>query len=57
LCIVALRKLGQGKGRKANRFSALRGTRKTVMSTDEIRNLLRGYDKDAGNPGFIVAKK
>ena len=27
----------------AETFSALRGTRKTGMSTDEIMNLLRGY--------------
>ena len=48
--IVAPRKPGQGKGRKTNRFAALRGTRKTGMSTDEIMNLLRGYGDDAGDP-------
>ena len=47
----------RGKGRKTSRFLALRGTRKSGMSTDEIMNLLRGYDKDAGDPGFKVAKK
>ena len=57
--IVAPRKPGQGKGRsrKATRFSALRGTRKTGMSTDEIMNLLRGYGDDAGDPGFNAGKK
>ena len=53
--IVAPRKAG--KGRKASRFSALRGTRKTGMSTDEIMNLLRGYGDDAGDPGFKAGKK
>jgi len=47
----------QGKGKKASRFAALRGTRKTGMSTDEIMNLLRGYDEDARDPGFKAAKK
>ncbi|MFH1602550.1 MAG: AbrB/MazE/SpoVT family DNA-binding domain-containing protein [Pseudomonadota bacterium] len=37
----------QGKGGKADRFAALRGTRNTGMSTDEIMNLLRGYVDDA----------
>jgi antitoxin PrlF len=55
--IVAPRKHGQGKGRKTNRFSALRGTRKTGMSTDEIMNLLRGYGDDAGDPGLKTGKK
>lgn len=50
--IVPTRKPGQGKGRKASRFSALRGTRKTGMSTDEIMHRLRGYGDDAGDPGF-----
>jgi hypothetical protein len=36
------------------RFAALRGMRKTDMSTDEIMNLLRGYGEDAGGPGFKV---
>ena len=40
-----------------NRFAALRGTRKTGMSTDEIMNLLRGYDKDARDPGFRTSGK
>ncbi len=54
--IVAPRKPGQGKGSKASRFSALRGTRKTGVSTDEIMNLLRGYGDDAGDPGFKAGK-
>lgn len=55
--ILAPRKASQGKGRKASRFSALRGTRKTGMSTDEIMNLLRGYGDDAGDPGFNAGKR
>ncbi len=55
--IVAPRKAGPGKGRKASRFSALRGTRKTGMSTAEIMHLLRGYGDDAGDPGFKAGKK
>ena len=55
--IVAPHKPGRGKGGKATRFSALRGTRKTGMSTDEIMNLLRGYGDDAGDPGFKARKK
>jgi AbrB family looped-hinge helix DNA binding protein len=55
--IVAPRKPGHGKGRKASRFSALRGTRKSGMSTDEIMNLLRGYGDDAGDPGFKAGRK
>ena len=55
--IIAPREPVQGKGRKTSRFSALRGTRKTGMSTDEIMNLLCGYGDDAGDPGFKVAKK
>jgi len=55
--IVAPRKSGQGKGRKASRFAALRGTRKSGMSTDEIMNLLRGYGDDAGDPGFKAGKR
>ncbi|OGA37866.1 MAG: hypothetical protein A3G26_07600 [Betaproteobacteria bacterium RIFCSPLOWO2_12_FULL_65_110] len=55
--IVAPREAGQVKARKASPFSALRGTRKTGMSTDEIMNLLRGYGDDAGDPGFKARKK
>ncbi len=51
---VLLRKAG-ARARRApvpSRFSALRGTRKTGMSTDDIMNLLRGYEEDAKDPGF-----
>jgi hypothetical protein len=41
----------------SNRFAALRGTRKSGMTTDQIMNLLRGYDEDARDPGFRVGKK
>lgn len=40
------------RNRARSRFAALRGTHKTGMSTDEIMNLLRGYDQDASDPGF-----
>ncbi len=55
--IMPPREPAQRKGRKPSRFAALRGTRKTGMSTDEIMNLLRGYDDDAGDPGFKAGKK
>jgi antitoxin PrlF len=55
--ILATHKVAHGKSRKTSRFSALRGTRKTGMSTDEIMNLLRGYGDDAGDPGFKAGKK
>jgi len=45
------------RARPGSRFAALRGTRKTGMSTDEIMNLLRGYDEDPNDPGFKVGKK
>jgi antitoxin PrlF len=56
---VLLRKAGQSakRARPPSRFGALRGTRKNGMSTDEIMNLLRGYDEDARDPGFKVRKK
>ena len=56
---VLLRKAGppSKRARPRSRFAALRGTRKTGMSTDEIMNLLRGYDEDARDPGFKVRKK
>jgi len=56
---VLLRKAGppSKRARPRSRFAALRGTRKTGMSTDEIMNLLRGYDDDERDPGFKVAKK
>ena len=56
---VLLRKAGQTSKsvRRRSRFAALRGMRKTGMTTDEIMNLLRGYDEDARDPGFKVGKK
>jgi hypothetical protein len=55
--VVAPSKASQGKGRNASRFAALRGTRNTGMSTDEIMHLLRGYGGDAGDPGFNSGMK
>ena len=43
--------------RARSRFATLRGTRKTGLSTDEIMNLLRGYDSDARDPGFSAKVK
>ena len=56
---VLLRKAGRPtqRARTPSRFAALRGTRKTGMSTDKIMNLLRGYDQDKRDPGFNVGKK
>jgi antitoxin PrlF len=56
---VLLRKAGRPskRARARSRFAALRGTRKTGMNTDEIMNLLRGYEEDARDPGFKVRKK
>ena len=55
---VLLRKAGPVKRVRArSRFAAIRGTRKTGMSTDEIMQLLRGYDGDALDPGFSAGKK
>ncbi len=34
------------------RFEKLRGTSPTRHSTDELMNMLRGYEDDAGDPGF-----
>lgn len=47
-------KAGSGPKRSPSpsRFAALRGMRKSGMSTDEIMNVLRGYDVDARDPGF-----
>lgn len=45
------------RARPRSRFAALRGTRKTGLTTDQIMNLLRGYDEDARDPGFKVRKK
>ena len=56
---VLIRKAGKPSKRAhhRSRFAALRGTRKTGMSTEEIMDLLRGYDEDARDPGFGVGKK
>jgi antitoxin PrlF len=56
---VFLRKAGKpGKrARPGGRFAALRGARKSGMTTDELMNLLRGYDEDARDPGFKAAGK
>ena len=37
---------------KKSKFDTLRGITKTGLSTDEIMNMLRGYDEDADDPGF-----
>lgn len=34
------------------RFRRLRGTASTCHTTDELMNMLRGYDDDATDPGF-----
>lgn len=51
---VLLRKAGAHARRTPARspFAALRGTRKTGLCTQDIMNLLRGYDDDANDPGF-----
>ncbi|MBI2510032.1 MAG: AbrB/MazE/SpoVT family DNA-binding domain-containing protein [Betaproteobacteria bacterium] len=55
---VLLRKAGRPQqARPRSRFAALRGTRGTGMTTDEIMNLLRGYDEDARDPGFKAGKR
>ena len=55
---VLLRKAGKPskRTRSRSRFAALRGTRKSGMTTDELMNLLRGYDEDASDPGFRPGK-
>jgi AbrB family looped-hinge helix DNA binding protein len=56
---VLLRKAGKPskQARSRSRFAVLRGTRKSGMTTDELMNLLRGYDEDARDPGFKLANK
>ena len=56
---VFLRKAGKPskQARSRSGYAALRGTRKSGMTTDELMNLLRGYDEDERDPGFKVAKK
>lgn len=36
------------------RFRKLRGTAPTGHTTDELMNMLRGYDDDATDPGFAA---
>jgi antitoxin PrlF len=55
--IIGPRKPGKAKGGKTSRFAALRGTRRSGMSTDEIMNLLRGYGEGADAPGFKAGRK
>ena len=45
------------RSRPRSRLAALRGTRKSGMTTDKVMNLLRGYDEDARDPGFKVGKR
>ena len=41
-----------------SRFDAVRGTANmSGMSTEEYMNLIRGYDKDANDPGLKLAKQ
>jgi len=42
------------KGGKAprSRFAAVRGRLKSTRRTDELMQLLRGYDEDKKDPGF-----
>jgi antitoxin PrlF len=56
---VLLRKAGPPakRARARSRFAAVRGTRSTGMSTDQIMRLLRGYDGDVADPGFGTVKK
>jgi AbrB family looped-hinge helix DNA binding protein len=56
---VTLRKAGKPskRARARGRFVALRGKRKSGMTTDELMNLLRGYDEDARDPGLKLARK
>lgn len=56
---VLLRKAAKQskRSRGRSRFAALRGTRKTGMTTDALMNLLRGYDEDARDPGFKISRK
>jgi len=53
---VLLRKAGKSSKRSGvrGRFAALRGTRKSGLTTETLMNLLRGYEEDARDPGFKV---
>jgi hypothetical protein len=48
---------GPKRSPSSSRFAALRGTRKTGIATEQIMNLLRGYDEDERDPGFKARKK
>ena len=56
---VLLRKAGKFSKRSGTRgrFAALRGSRKTGLTTDALMDLLRGYEEDARDPGFKVSTK
>lgn len=48
-----LRKRSAAPAAKAlAKFRKLRGTAPTTYTTDELMNMLRGYDDDATDPGF-----
>lgn len=49
--VISAIERGKPHGGK-RRFDALRGSLRTGKSTDELMALLRGYDKDARDPGF-----
>lgn len=38
--------------KKLAKYRKLRGTASTRMTTDELMNLVRGYDEDDADPGF-----
>jgi antitoxin PrlF len=55
---VVLRKAGRSAtNKKPTRFEALRGTRKSGLSTDELMVLLRGYDEDGRDPGMKIRRR
>ena len=50
--VVRAARPGRAHRRRQSRFSKLRGTLETGMTTDELMSLLRGYDEDAKDPGL-----
>lgn len=48
--VSAIDRVKPRRGRR--RFDALRGSLRSGKTTDELMALLRGYDKDARDPGF-----
>ena len=50
--VVRAARPGRTRRRRRSRFSKLRGTLETGMTTDELMGLLRGYDEDAKDPGL-----